>query len=93
MFGVVVVCPSMANEDGDVPIVHYVGYPSQPTQQDIDSLKDELRTDESFELSEIVDELEFYPASEELVEFYNNIIAEAGGFDDNKVIDFDINPN
>ena len=72
--GIIVVNPSMANEDGDVPVVHFVGYWNEPTEDDIDSLQHELETDEEFGLTDIANDLIYLPATEDILNYYNDII-------------------
>lgn len=67
-YWVIVIDPEDITENGDVAIVHMCGYIEEPTKEEIDSLKEELRTDEEFGLTEIVDRLEIYPAPQEILE-------------------------
>ena len=58
-------------------IVHFVGYTNEPTQEDINSLREELRTDKEFELTEVADLLDIYPASNEVVQDFKALIKDA----------------
>ena len=62
-------------------IVHFVGYANEPTQEDINALREELRTDEEFELTEIADLLEILPAPNEVVQDFRSIIKDAPSSD------------
>jgi len=72
--GVIVINPLLANEEG-VPILHFVGYYDEPDSADIEDLKLELGTDESFGLVEMQNAglLEYYPATPEILEYYIEI--------------------
>jgi len=74
--GIIVIDPLSEDENGDVSIVHYIGYWNKPSQADFDSLKEELRTDEEFGLTEIFDRLEYGEAPEEILEMLNNDLIE-----------------
>jgi len=71
--GIMVVNPSLANDEG-IPVVHFVGYWEAPTAEDLVSLIDEVRTDETFGLVEMADQLEFYPATKEIIDYYNDLM-------------------
>ena len=55
-------------------IVHFVGYLKQPTETDIENLREELRTDEEFGLTDIIDRLVIFEAPQEIVDSYLEII-------------------
>ena len=55
--GIVVINPNVVDENGDYPVVHFVGYWDEPAQEDFESLKKELETDEDFGLRDILNEL------------------------------------
>jgi len=67
--GLIVLDPDTLNE-GMVDIVHFCGYWSPPTQDDINHLKEELKTDEEFGLTEIADRLIIQEATPETVDMY-----------------------
>lgn len=66
----------------DVEVIHFVGFWKEPTQQDIDNLKEELRTDPTFGLSDVIDELEFLPATQKQIDFFNTLLHEEDGLKD-----------
>lgn len=70
--GIVVINPNMKNENGDVHVLHFVGYWEEPTKTDVISLMDELETDEEFGLKEmaLAGELEYYPATQDIIDYY-----------------------
>jgi hypothetical protein len=72
--GIIVVHPEMANDEG-VPVVHFVGYWDEPTKADVESLMNEIETDEEFGLTELArdNKLEYYPAPEDILEYYNSL--------------------
>ena len=74
--GIMVIDPKNPNEDGSIPVRHFVGYWEEPQEADVLSLYDELRTDEEFGLTEIIDDLELVPATPEVLEYFNTHIHE-----------------
>ena len=78
-----IINPNKPLENGNYEVVHFVGYWIEPTDVDVDSLRNELRTDPEFELQEIVDELEFLPATEGCLKYYNDQVEADNVFDDN----------
>lgn len=54
-------------------IIHFVGYLEKPTKKDIENLREELRTDEEFGLTDL-DRLVIFEASQEIVDNYLEII-------------------
>jgi len=50
-------------------MLHFCGYPSEPTEEDRKNLRDELKTDKSFGLTER-DDLVILNASREQVNYY-----------------------
>ncbi len=79
--GIIVLNPNLEEEDG-TPIVHFLGLWREPTERDIEDLKEELRTDTDFGLTEEIDELEFMYANQEHVDMFNEIVQNDGGFPD-----------
>jgi hypothetical protein len=73
--GIMVVNPKITDENGDVNVLHFAGYWEQPTSEDVLSLMDELETDETFGLTEMAQagELEYYPASPEILDHFNGL--------------------
>ena len=67
-YGLIVVDPE---QEGDMlTILHFVGYWDQPTQRDVDSLREELMTDEEFGLTEIAYRLDILPAPDYIIQEY-----------------------
>jgi len=79
-YGVMVLNPLLMDDNGDVPVVHFVGYWAKPKESDIENLIEEIRTDESFGLMDVADDLEYVLAPDDVVEYYNNIAWEEGVF-------------
>lgn len=74
-YGLMVIDPETLDESTDtLEIVHFVGYWNEPTLDDANSLREELRTDEEFGLTEIADRLEIYPAPDEVVESHVELL-------------------
>jgi hypothetical protein len=61
-------------ENGIYEILHFVGYEEKPTDIDITSLVDELKTDETFGLTELGKNMIIIEAADETVDEYRNII-------------------
>jgi hypothetical protein len=74
-YGLMVVDPS---QEGDMlNILHFCGYWKEPTQADVDNLREELAEDKSFGLTLLIDQLEILPAPSYIVEhFVKEIISE-----------------
>lgn len=72
-YGIIVVDPK---QEGDMlDIIHFVGYWKEPTIDDANELREELRNDEEFGLTDIIDTLQILPAPEDIVRHYvDNII-------------------
>jgi hypothetical protein len=54
-------------------IKHFCGYWDKPTKDDISSLKEELKTDEEFGLTNEFNDLVFYEATKEILDYYNSL--------------------
>jgi hypothetical protein len=67
--GLIVVDPKNIKDDM-LDILHFVGYWGEPTSRDVESLRLELRDDETFGLQDVWDQLEILPAPEEVVAEY-----------------------
>lgn len=78
--GIVVVNPIDVDENGKYPVVHFVGFWSEPTETDFEHIIEELRTDPDFELMDIADDLDYYPADEECVKYHNDMVEKDGAF-------------
>jgi len=71
-FGLIAVDPTQEGDMKDV--LHFCGYWIQPTLVDVESLKEELKTDPDFGLTDIADRLDIIPAPDWLVkEFVQQI--------------------
>jgi len=55
-------------------IVHFVGFWDKPTELDINNIKEELRTDNEFGLTDISDRLLIFEAPQEIVDEYIKIM-------------------
>jgi len=73
--------PLLEDENGLIPIVHFVGYWSEPDERAVDELRKEIETDESFGLMDVANDLEYALAPDDIVEEYSNICWEEGVFD------------
>lgn len=70
--GLIVIDPTV-DEDEMVNILHFVGYWEEPTQESIEHLRKELKTDKSFGLTEVVDKLVILPAPKYIIDHYKNL--------------------
>lgn len=61
-------------EEGIYEILHFVGYEEEPTDKDIELLKDELKEDKSLGLSGLGENLIIIHASDETVEEYKSYV-------------------
>ena len=77
-YGLMVLDPSQEGEMLD--ILHFVGYWDQPTQQDTDALREELRTDETFGLTEMADKVIIIPAPDEIVKEFIESADESNSY-------------
>jgi hypothetical protein len=67
-FGLIAVNPT---QEGDMlDVLHFCGYWNQPTLVDVDSLREELKSDPDFGLTDIADRLDIIPAPDWLVQEY-----------------------
>jgi len=71
--GVMVIDPKNPNEDGTIPVIHFVGYWSEPSGDDVYALYEEFKTDEELGLTETIDELEIVRATPDALEYFNNL--------------------
>lgn len=72
--GIMVIDPENLNEDGSIPVYHFVGYWEEPNENAVMDVYEELRSDEEFGLTEKIDELEIVPATQEVIEYFNTYI-------------------
>ena len=70
--GIMVIDPKNPNEDGSIPVRHFVGYWNEPKEEDVLGLYDELKDDEQFGLTETIDDLEIVPATQEVLNYLNS---------------------
>jgi hypothetical protein len=67
-FGLIAIDPT---QEGDMlDVLHFCGYWNQPTLVDVDSLREELKSDPDFGLTDIADRLDIIPAPDWLVQEY-----------------------
>ena len=69
-YGLMVVNMNEIDENGDVDILHFVGYCYPPTEDDIENLRIQILEDEEIGLTDIADTLDISIAPEEIVSFY-----------------------
>ena len=72
--GIIAVNPNQPLENGDLEILHFVGYWNKPSEEDVISLWMELNEDETFGLQNQLGEIELCSAPEDIVEYYNSIV-------------------
>jgi hypothetical protein len=73
-YGLIVLDPSQ--EDEMVDILHFTGYWEEPGKPEVDSLRNELMTNEEFGLTEIAHKLAILRAPDYIVEEYIKIYNE-----------------
>lgn len=76
--GLIVLDPSQEGEM--LNILHFVGYWDKPTQQDVDELREELRTDETFGLTEIADSVIIIPAPDDMIKEFIDSADESNSY-------------
>jgi hypothetical protein len=74
--GIMVIDPTMVDEDGNIEILHFVGYWEEPSDDAINNLIEELSTDEEFGLTEMMDKVHVLPAPESVVEYFRDVYEE-----------------
>ena len=62
---------SQKHDDGHLSVVHFVGFWGEPSEADFKSIEDEVKTDPEFGLIEITNHLEFKPASQDAIDYFN----------------------
>ncbi len=70
-YGLIVIDPT--EDDEYKNILHFVGYWDEPSKEDVDSLREELMSDEEFGLTEIAHRLEILPAPDYIIKRFINI--------------------
>lgn len=73
-FGLMALYPDPLVESEELEILHFCGYEQKPGSNEIKHLHEELKSDESFGLTNIADKLVILPAPEDIVEQYRLII-------------------
>lgn len=73
-YGLMVFDPEIPEENGEKEIVHFCGFEENPSQNEIEHLREELRTDEEFGLTEVWERLVIIPAPYDIVEQYRKMI-------------------
>lgn len=71
--GIMVIDSKNPNEDGSIPVRHFVGYWEEPRKEDVLGLYDELKDDKEYGLTETIDELELAPATEDVLKHFNSL--------------------
>lgn len=75
-YGLVVLDVKNPNEDGSIPILHFVGFRTPPGENEIKHLREELKTNKEFDLIDKIDDLVIYFASEDIMNWYHNLSKE-----------------
>ncbi len=69
-YGLILVDSEDVDENGDLTVLHFVGYKHEPTDDDAEDLRQELLENEDLGFSDIIDELDIAIAPEEVVDLY-----------------------
>jgi hypothetical protein len=80
-YGIMVINPNEPLENGDYEVLHFVGYWEKPGVYDFEHITEEIRTDPEFGLVEIADQLVCVPATQDCVDYYNEVCKTDGAFD------------
>ena len=75
-YGLIVIDPEENPKSDHYNILHFCGYWEEPTQQDVDNLREELRTTEEFGLTDIAHRIEILPCPDYLVYEYMKDVPE-----------------
>ena len=73
-YGIIGVNPNKPNENDTLEILHFVGYWEEPNEDDVLELWEELKNTEEFGLQDQIDEIELIPATDVVLEYYNNTV-------------------
>ena len=73
-YGLIAVLPDPSQKEEMLEILHFCGYESEPGENEIESLHQELKVDEEFGLVDVADKLVIISAPQEIFDFYKNII-------------------
>ena len=80
--GIMVVDRNNPNDDGTIPVVHFVGYWDEPSENDVYGLYNELKTDEEHGLTDTIDELDLVSAPQHVLDHFNSLKFEDHEDDD-----------
>lgn len=69
-FGLILIDSEDVDENGELTVLHFVGYEHEPTDEDAEDLRQELLENEDLGFSDVIDELDIAVAPEEVVEQY-----------------------
>jgi hypothetical protein len=72
-YGLICLHADFMDEGGNAEVLHFCGFQNKPTDSDIEFLREELREDKDFGLSDIVDELIIVDAPEEVLSYYKEL--------------------
>lgn len=72
--GIIATNPTKPDENGDLQVLHFVGYWEEPTEEDVLSLWEELNNDDSFGLQDQIHDIELSAAPIEIVDYYNSVV-------------------
>lgn len=72
--GIMVIDRNNPNEDGGIPVRHFVGYWEEPDDDAVMELYEEFKTDETHGLTQTIDDLELVPATQEVINYFNQRI-------------------
>lgn len=74
-FGLIVVAKDyLTSNDDEYHVYHFCGFENEPTQDDIDILYAELKSDPEFGLSDFMDTLQIVTAPSEVVKAFEKIL-------------------
>jgi hypothetical protein len=83
--GIMVLHAKTKTENGDYLVVHFVGYWEEPTEVDLKNLLNELINDPKFDFRDVFNELEFFPATQGCLDFYNKQVERDDVFNSNDI--------
>lgn len=72
-------------KDGDGEIIHFVGYTTEPTIEQAEHFREELRRDSDFGLGDLVDELTIEEADWTTVALYKTYLKNELGIEDEEL--------
>lgn len=74
--GIMVINPNDLSDEDNYEVIHFAGYWEEPTDDDANALREELRNDPQFNFRDIVDKLRFLPATKDCIKYFNDMIEE-----------------